>query len=269
MDIFERSREMFENGIEASRTQPGLGKDMPNPLTRYFGGHQRDNHPFVSGYWQFILDPPANILFKEKIAQDAMNWWHCTAEGFTPPTRTLNKADIPGQGGLGSSFVTGQTLTRTFTITFREYQEMPIFNLLELWTSIIDPYTGVSPLAGNEWVSKNYKGSAMVILTKPSISAEESIVSGPEIEEVFYFHGVFPESAPWDTLASDISTNDVIQHNVTFSFDGWPLTKKDEGVMEKAEIALSNSTYYENTYKRSLEDVKSQSSLRGIGMFAE
>lgn len=259
-DVFERIRESFESG--SSGTQKSVGRDRPNVLTRYMGGHNRDNHPYVSGYWHFIIDPPEAIFDSSR--EEATTWYHCTAEGFTPPTRTLNKADVPGQGGLGSSFVTGQTLTRTFTVTFREYQELPIFDITELWTSVIDPYTGVSELTGDLWVPKSYKGSAMAVLTKPSVSIDGTAISAKEIENVFFFHGVFPEAPPFDTLGSDISTNDVVQHSLTFSFDGWPLTRKDDGVVEQAVSVLSGNMYVDHTYTKYLQDVSGISSVESI-----
>ena len=260
MNIFERLRDNFNNG--SAGTEKSIGRDRPNVLTRYMGGHNRDNHPYVSGYWQFILDPPEGIFFET--AGEATTWWHATAEGFTPPTRTLNKATVPGQGGLTSNFVTGQTLTQTFTVTFREFQDLPIFNLLQLWCSVIDPYTGVSNLPGQWWVPKSYKGSAMAIFTKPSLSVEGVPITPSEIENVMYFHGVFPEAPPYDTLGTDIATNDVVQHSITFSFDGWPLTREDDGVVDQAVSVLSDNMYVDHTYKKYLQDVKGLAAVSGV-----
>lgn len=236
------------------------GTDKPNSLTRYFGGHNRQNHPFVNGYWQLYLSPPTKIF--NTVHSDAINWFHCTCEGFTPPSRTLNKADVPGQGGLGSSFVTGQTLTRTFSITFREYRNLPMLQMLHLWTSVIDPYVGVSEFSGSEWMSSSYKGSGFVVLTKPTGAYDSKSLQEEDFEEVFFFHGVWPEAAPHDALATDISTNDVLQYNTTFSFDGFPLTKSDDGVVAKAKTLLSNLKYI-NTYEKYLADINTTTVAAG------
>lgn len=228
--------------------------EKPDVMTRYMGGHNRKNHPFVSGYWQLYLNPPTRI-FGDKHAE-AIEWFHSTCEGFTPPSRSLNKADVPGQGGLGSSYITGQTLTRTFSVTFREYSNLPILSLFELWTSVIDPYTGVSELSGTEWLASSYKGSAFAILTKPTGAFGNNSLAADDIEQVFFFHGVWPENPPHDTLASDISGNDVAQHNLTFSFDGFPLTRADVGVREAA-IRLLSSRKYMATYDKYLKDINS------------
>jgi hypothetical protein len=252
-NIFDRLKNSYTG---AGKTRSAHGDDKPRNLTRYFGGHNRLNHPFVSGYWQLIMLPP-DAIFQGDMEKFATDWWFSTAEGFTPPSRTLNKADVPGQGGLASSFVTGQTLTRTFTITFREYQNLPILNLIQLWCSVIDPYTGVSPLAGDSWLPVNYKGSAFVVLTKPTHSEDGVDLVSDDLEQVFYFHGVFPEMPPWDTLAQDISANDVIQHNVTFSFDGWPLTKAEAEVVDQAISLMAGKKYYNETYANYVGDVTS------------
>ncbi len=233
--IFERLQDKLK---ESS------GDDLPQNLTRYVGGSQRKNHPFVTGYWQFFVDFPP-ILFKGD-QTTYQSWMHSAAEGFTPPSRTLNKADVPGQGGLGASFVVGQTLNRTFTVTFREYRNVPILTLAEMWCSVIDPYMGVAPLKGEEWLPSSYKGTALAILTRP-VHADAEPIGEKDIEQVFYFDGVFPEAPPYETFATDISGNDLLQHSITFSFDGWPLTRVDEAAMTAATDKLK-SLKYEDTY---------------------
>ncbi len=234
---------------------PALTLEKPNVLTRYFGGHNRKNHPFINGYWQLYLSPPQRIF---GIAHNqAIEWFHSTAEGFTPPSRNLNKADVPGQGGLGSSYVTGQTLSRNFSLTFREYRDMPNMQLLNLWSSVIDPYTGVSEEVGEKWDANFYKGSCFVILTKPVGAFEGEPIGNEDIEEVYYFHGVWPENTPYDTMATDISSNDVVQYAMNFSFDGFPLTKIDDGVVDQAVTLLNNREYIKHTYDLYLKDVTS------------
>lgn len=249
--IMNRLANSFNSGVGG--TLESKGNDKPKQLTRYFGGHNRQNHPFVSGYWQLYLNPPARIF--QDGHNTAIEWFHSACEGFTPPSRTLNKADIPGQGGLGSSYVTGQTLTRNFSITFREYRDMPLMNLFERWTSIIDPYVGVSEVTGKEWMSSAYKGSAFVILTKPTGAQVGKPIQAEDIEEIYFFHGVWPENAPHDALATDISANDVVQYSLTFSFDGWPLTKAEEPVVSQALKVIGSYEYLKHTHDDYVSDV--------------
>lgn len=262
--IFDRLRTSFQSG-STSEMAPATGtgvKKMPDPLSRYFGGNDRDNHPYVSGYWQIIISPPQRIFLDAQL--EALQWLTSSAEGFTPPTRTLNKADLPGQGGVGSSFITGQTLTRNFTVTFREYQNLPILTIFDLWTSIIDAHTGVSPVEGGNWLPSAYKGSCFVVNTKPTQSMKSTPITAADIEQVYYFHGIFPESAPHDTFGQDIATNDFVQHSISFSFDGWPLTKEDPDVVEAVINAFSSSNYYDHTYEPYAASVKSVPSSLGL-----
>jgi hypothetical protein len=232
--------------------------DNPYKLNRYVGGHNRTVHPYVSGYWYVLIQLPATIYYASNRQTEEV-WLHSAAESFNPPSRTLTKVDVPGLGGLGSSFIAGQQLTRTFTCAFREYQDTPIFNTINTWTSTIDHHYGVSPLGGNEYIPANYKGSAWVFLCKPTLtgtgtpgtkgntstsdfgssattsvtSSEGSIINKEDVEQFYFFEGVFPEGAPFDSFTSDISTNDVLQLSVTFSFDGWPYGKEHNDALEK------------------------------------
>ncbi len=153
-----------------------------------------------------------------------------TVEGFTPHTQALTKVDIMGQGAIGSSYVVNVTTTREFTLTFREYQNQPILNIIRRWASVSDPYTGVSPLEGNKFIPQNYKGWVAVAQTKPVRSDGADLTIG-DIEECYIYQGVFPTTIPVDTAAAeDITANDTVQLSVPFSFDGAPLTSAEPNV---------------------------------------
>ncbi|MEM4385253.1 MAG: hypothetical protein QXD03_01760 [Candidatus Anstonellales archaeon] len=215
--------------------------DMPRALTRYLGGWQRENYPYINGYWQLLIRLP-DALFVNIAGIDkywAQRWILSTAEGFTPPSRNLNKVDLPGQGGIGSSYVSGQTLNRTFTTTHREYSKLIMLKLLGIWTNVIDSLVGVSELRGDEWIPKSYKGLAYVFLTKPTGAGRDRLTED-DIEEVFIFDGVWPETYPIDALNQDIATNDSVVLSVTWSFDGWPISSEYEGIAGNAIALLNN-----------------------------
>lgn len=266
---------MQEIEVGFSNLVPSQPGSRPQNLSRYFGGESRKSHPYVNGYWQFLLSPP-EALFGTKINVQAMDltgdgiaaeWFHATAEAFTPPSRTLSKADVPAQGGIGSSWVTGQQLTRTFSITHREYRDLPILKLYRIWTNIIVSQLGVSEVPGVHWDGDAYKGQAMVILTKPTghQTNKDLIIQPEDIEEVYYFDGVWPENEPVDTFNQDIASNDVVQHNINFSFDGWPLfaSNNAKGTTSKIDttslITLAakqlSSWQYQHTYDIYTKDV--------------
>lgn len=260
--------------ISMARGTPGSSNtadDRPREMNRYMGGHRRYNHPFINGYWYLLIEPPEFLFYSgsnmgiqrtnlgtgdtgaptneqdgggrtTSAAYEATMWLHSTAEGFTPPTRTLTKVDVPGMGGMGSSFIAGQQLTRTFSATFREYQDTPIFNALNMWTSAIDHHYGLSPMDGNQYLPANYKGSAYVFLCKPTVDFTANGITGIDVEQFYFFEGVFPETSPYDGFNSDINTNDVVQLNTTFSFDGWPYGREHIGHFKKG-IQLMETIY--------------------------
>jgi len=227
---------------------------MPDLATRDIGGQFRMNQPYISGYFQVLFSLPQK-LFKENAGQSA-TWLHSTVEGFTPHTQTLNKVDVAGQGQVGSSFISSVATTREFTCTFREYQNMPILSVVRQWAAIFDPFTGVSPLKGNEFIPNNYKGAACIIQTKP-VKSQAAAFDADDIEELYVYQGVFPTTIPVDTAAaSDITGNDTVQLSVTFSFDGAPLGSAEIKRKDAAAWFSDFKTFntYEN-YKNGLETV--------------
>ena len=232
-----------------------MKSEAPQNLTRFLGGHGREGHPYVNGYWQFFVSPPKQLF--NGLEPDINIWLHTTAEGFTPPSRNVNKADVPGQGGLGSSWVTGQSLQRNFSITHREYRDVPLLRIFQLWTSVIIPHIGISEIPGSRWMGTSYKGHAFVILTKPTgHDGSNSMINRDDIEELFYFDGIWPENEPVDVLQQDISANDIVQYSINYSFDGWPLTKMSEAALNKAIDLLNDDRFkYQNTYDLYERDV--------------
>lgn len=232
IDIISRLSTRFDNAT-GERTKPDY-------LTRDIGGQFRNNQPYISGYFQIVCGLPSK-LFNDKI-QEPSQWLHSACESFTPHTQTLNKADIMGQGQVGSSFITSTTITREFTLAFREYQNLPIVNIIKQWSSVMDPFTGVSPLSGNEFIPSNMKGWIAVAQTKP-VKAQDANLAAEDIEECYIYNGVFPTNIPLDALSSDITANDFAQLSVTFSFDGAPLTSAEPGVTDKVVNLLENMRY--------------------------
>jgi len=197
--------------------------DRPKNMNRYSGGHNRDSQPFISGYWYLAMLPPP-ALFGGAVGQhEAAKWFHSTAESFTPPSKTVTKVDVPGMGGVASSFAAGQELSRTFTVAFREHQDLPIMKALHLWTNMIDSNSGTSAL--KEFVPNEYKGQCIAVLARPGLHGPGGMPAVEQIDQLFIFEGVFPETLPYDSFNADIATNDTVQISTTFSFDGFPRMK--------------------------------------------
>jgi len=233
------------------------GRDRPRDWNRFMGGRRRTNHPFIGGYWYFFLEPPAYVFQNDN--GEATNWWFSTAEGFTPHSTNLTKVDVPGMGGQGSSYVAGREINRTFSVTFREYQNAPIMNFFTMWTAAInDPHFGLSVMRGNEYIPANYKGSAYAVLCKPTHGNHDSVgasLTEDDIEVLWYYDGVFPEGAPVDAFASDISGNDVLQLSVNFSFDGYPLNGKDEVAVMNHFLSSVQSSYTSRAIQTLYEEI--------------
>jgi hypothetical protein len=215
-----------------------IDREKPDFLTRDIGGHFRNNQPYISGYFQVIFGLPDELFGGPDRVRRASQWLHSTVESFTPHTQMLNKVDIMGQGQIGSSFISSITTTREFSMTFREYQNLPILNIIKRWTSVFDPFTGVSPLDGNRFIPLNYKGWCAVAQTKPVRSRDEQLTAD-DIEECYIYSGVFPTNIPLDALNSAISGNDVAELSMQFSFDNTPLTSAEPGVTDKVVELLA------------------------------
>ena len=228
IDIISRLGTRFQNGQS--------DRDTPDLLTRDIGGNFRHNHPYISGYFQVMFGLPEKLF--QSNAKNASKWLHTTCESFTPHSQTLNTIDIQGQGQIGSSFVTSILTNRDISFGFREYQNLPILNIIRQWTSIMDPFTGVSPLSGNEFLPENYKGWVAVAQTKP-VRSQGSSLKVEDLEECYIYNGVVPTNIPTDTLAEDITGNDSAQLQITFKFDGAPLTSAETGVSDQV-IKLFN-----------------------------
>ena len=272
--------------VKTSKGTPGIrnsSTDRPHEMNRYMGGHRRLNHPYVSGYWYCVIDPPHRLFDNEDDSVDMFSnkhmegiygnqmghtgmpfettrWLHSTAESFTPPSRNQTFIEVPGLGGVNSSFLAGQELTRKFTIAFREFQHLPIMNAINTWTSMIDPHYGASPLHGDEYISASYKGSAWIFLCKPSVSganynennfhpdgtimnpntARHNRINKDDVEVFYFFEGVFPEAAPFDSLSTDIASNEGAQISVSFSFDGFPYQKEHYAAFNEGLERLNN-----------------------------
>lgn len=243
--IISRLATKFTNSIR--------DREQPDFLTRDIGGHWRSNQPYISGYFQVIYGLPSELFGGADNVQVASKWLHSTVEGFTPHSQMLTKVDIMGQGQIGSSFVANVTTTREFTLTYREYQNQPVMNIIRRWASVFDPYTGVSPLEGNKFIPQNYKGWVAVAQTKPTRSDGVDLTVG-DLEECYIYQGAFPTTIPIDTAAAeDITANDTVQLSVTFSFDGAPMTSAEPGVADTVVSLLKSLKYMgdaDSTYAR-------------------
>lgn len=265
MSLDRSTIKLMQSSNDLRGNAPKRTDDRANKMTRYIGGHNRRNHPYISGYWYMAIKLPAALFNNDDHRQNDERWLHSSAETFNPPSRTLTKVDVPGIGGLGASFIAGQQLTRTFSMEFREYQDTPMSNIFDRWTSVIDSQYGVSHLGANEYIPQNYKGAAFVMMCKPTIDQGISkTISVPDIERFYFFEGVFPEGMPDDLYSSDIATNDVARVNISFSFDGWPIGKENSDILKRGlSVFNAHTLTYSEQNRHTQSSAANVSSSRG------
>jgi len=231
----------------------GIEKPRPDVITRYIGGKNRLNQPFISGYHQVIFDLPSTLFDGISNIPDVHQWLTSTCEGFTPHSSNINFVDVNGIGQLGASFPASRTINREFTLTFREYQKLPIMKIFRAWNGLFDPHLGITSFAGGQFIPENYKGIIMVGILSPTANiASPREITEADVEDVYLYEGVFPTMVPEDTAtASDQATNDSIQESVTFKFDGAPLDISVDG-LAKEFIANVNGL---GTYGKTLDQL--------------
>lgn len=232
---------------------------VPNGVdgTRYMGGIDKgsNDHPFVKGYFYVIFGLPSTLFATSGgiSAKEARQYLMVSAESYTPPgDRQINLQDIQGQGGVDASFITGQTISREFSISYRDYWGAPIFRIHRAWTNYMNPYLGGSKLA-THFGAGEYKGACMVIQTKPVVrkgtngKLDAQSWSAGDIIKVDYFDGVQPMTDLKSAYDANITDNSFVKPTVQYKFDGFPLDETTEGVVNKAVDILNAQSIFDKT----------------------
>jgi hypothetical protein len=222
-------------------------------INRYLGGSRRgaDSHPFVKGYFYVFFGFPPSLF---EVGGGAVNgnissnqaliYTLSGAEGFTPPgDRQLKTEDVMGMGGVDSSFITGQTIDRNFSIQYRDYWGAPIFRIHRQWTQYLNPYFGGVTGRNALFSPSEYKGTCMVIQTKPITKLDNTSWELTDIIKVDYFDGVFPTTDLKSAYDSNITDNSVAKPTVQYRFDGFPLDETNPDVLAKALRVLQSVRY--------------------------
>ena len=222
-------------------------------INRYLGGFNRtvDSHPYVKGYFYVFFGFPSPLFADDSITrQKALIYSLSAAEAYTPPSdRQLKTEDVMGMGGVDASFITGQTIDRNFSIQYRDYWGAPIFRIHRQWTQYLNPYYGgVTNNYGVEgavplFMAQEYKGTCMVIHTKPITKAKGSNYGAQDIIKIDFFDGVFPVTDLKSAYDANITDNSVAKPTVQYRFDGFPLDETNEEVMQKALAVLQTVNY--------------------------
>lgn len=213
--------------------------------SRYIGGHDRGagDHPFLTGNFYVFFSFPSTIFNAD--AQAAQNYLLTSAEDYTPHADGQVKiVDVEGQGGVGASFISGRTTSREFSITYKDFWGAPIFKIHRKW-SFINPYFGGSDMAV-EFSGREYKGTCMVIETKPVVRIDKEWTAS-DIIKVAYYDGVFPKIDLSSAYSATIADNTLVRPSVQYSFDGFPLDETNATVLATAVTTLKNAKLFDNT----------------------
>jgi hypothetical protein len=213
-------------------------EDYPDTYTRSHisGANNRTRHaPYISGYWYLALIPPRELLNNDDaLVVKYVRAFNSSAESYAPPSRNITKQEVVAFGGIKKFLAISQEFSNSFSITFREQGNLGIFNLITHWSGLIHPFTGKH--------NKIYKGQCVIVLAKPTFSGgslDNPQLIKPDVEEVFYFDGVFPESQPVDKFDANIESLETKQVDVTFNFDGAFMNKIDYTDEVKGESFLN------------------------------
>jgi hypothetical protein len=269
MNTIERVHTSFTDYLGTNQAKGGT-----KSYTRYKGGHKATNGPYVSGYWYLLIELPIKLsnistpkqsdnLFPVdgEVRKKIQKYLHATAESFTPPSKTIQKGEISGYGGVKKYVILNQSITPTFSVSFFELSGMPIQKIFKIWSNMINSQYGFTQ-------SQIYKGKLFAFLCKPTWTPDDYIsdpnnqgvqvptsynISPADVEEMFYFEGVFPESDGNDVLSTNISQNSIATYNIQFSFDSYYFGMEHEDILADGLTKLKDVTGGASLLK--LEDV--------------
>jgi len=224
------------------------------------------NHPFIKGYFYIFFRFPKIVtsLVGRDNGSDVNNILLSLCEGYTPPgDRQLKLEDIQGMGGVDSSFVTGQTIDRNFSLQFRELWGSPIMKIHRAWTSIIDPLTGGLDISDDsplgelkdtiQFSPEFYKGKIIIVQTKPILSFTATNVE-KAIVKVDAMKGVVPTMDLNSVYDSNITDNSIVKPNVTYRFDGAKIDDAyDPKLIDYAVSLLKDLSIARNLDKYNIE----------------
>ncbi len=249
------SIENLENGVRLGGPDYNNNVNHAADVNRYLGGYDRtvDSHPYVKGYFYVFFGFPSRIFgtdsgtTSETVTRtQALNYTLSAAEGYTPPgDRQLKMEDVQGMGGVDASFLTGQTIDRNFSLQFRDYWGAPIFRVHRQWTSYLNPYFGGHTGSVSNFSAREYKGTCMVIQTKPitKSNANGNDWKLSDIIKVDYFDGVVPTTDLKSAYDANITDNSIAKPTVQYRFDGFPLDESNTDVLDKALQILQSVSY--------------------------
>ena len=215
----------------------------------FMGGSERDGSvtPLTKGYFFAFFAFPGTLFNRSMSAADARSYLLNSAIDFSPHgARQLQTIEDTSVGNNKANFIVGHTTTQDFSLTFKEYANGPIFRINSKWHGVIDPFLGGSTIA-NTMAPKEYKGSVMIIQTKPIARVNKADWKESDINKVYLYEGVFPVNDPSDAFSNGVEQTDRVTLPINYKFDGQPLTELDPAVVAQALEVLQSYDIYSPT----------------------
>jgi len=201
----------------------------PNPfaarrLNRFFGGTNAQRDPYVSGF--FLIQ--FRSLPQDMIPDDSGKILTAVCTAVTLPDYSLDKVTVNALGGLKFHVPGALTIGETCSLTFTEYQYLPVFNTIRDWSHAIRNnilgFSNHDSLVGTDaYVQNKYKAGLLVAYCRPNMQ---------EVEFYAYLSGVWPLKVPTDGLNAEIATVEKKDLTVDFSVD---LLHLDEWVKQECQ----------------------------------
>ncbi len=193
-------------------------------------------HPYIKGYFYVFFKFPKIVTERTQSDNNKLsNIMLALCESYTPAgDRQIKYEDVVGMGDISSSFVTGQTIDRNFSLMYREIWGSIILTVHRAWTSIVDPLYGgyVKYKDENldaEFIPSDYKGKVFIIQTKPIALYSNDFADIDDLSSYIIkadlYTGVFPITDLSSMYDSNITDNSIVRPTVQYRFDG---TKYDE-----------------------------------------
>ena len=212
----------------------------------FMGGSTRDDSvtPFTKGYFFAFFALPGTIFDAKLTASAAKGYLLNSAVDFQPHgDRQLQIIEDKAIGGATANFIVGQQTTQDFSVTYKEYANGPLVRINSKWHSYVDPHTGGSTIA-RSFAPNEYKGSVMIIQTKPIARVQKADWKESDIIKVFLYDGVFPLNDPSSAFGNSVESSERVQLAITYKFDGQPLTELDPSVLAQALDVLQTQDIY-------------------------
>ena len=239
--------------------------DSPDAVTRKHVGLIK-TEPYVKGYWYLYIDLPKAM--KDSLKYPIESWrklFSGLSVNFTPPSNTINYADVSHIGGSVSKHFIGRQKGNDFSITYNELSGLPIYKFHLAWINLLAD-AGLS--LGSVSAPEEYKTQFLVIQTKPVGSNALGSFQFKEehIEQVFLLLGVVPPSVDQSgALDSDITSPATVTLSYSYMCDDW-YTEFEIPELKKIAADILNNKIFKWTKFADLKNIVKNPEFSG-GLF--